>query len=174
MKWKSKSENRYLAMALLLGFLCACNPAPKYVKPPAPTPSAFKETLPPGYKEGAGWKVAEPGDDKIRAKWWELQRSATQRARRAGIDLQPDHCRSGSKFSSGARIGRIRAIRTIANPNSGPRLYELSNVRYRSFLTCTCYHYAEYFYDASRSFVHCRFLASNPKYHRSQCGLGAG
>jgi len=72
MKWKSKSENRCLAMALLLGFLCACNPAPKYVKPPAPTPSAFKETLPPGYKEGAGWKVAEPGDDKIRAKWWEL------------------------------------------------------------------------------------------------------
>jgi NodT family efflux transporter outer membrane factor (OMF) lipoprotein len=65
-------DNRLLALAALIGLLCACNPAPKYARPPAPTPSAFKETLPPGYKEGTGWKVAEPGDDKIRAKWWEL------------------------------------------------------------------------------------------------------
>jgi len=44
--------------------LCACNPAPKYARPPAPTPVA--------YKESAGWKLAQPGDDKIRAKWWEI------------------------------------------------------------------------------------------------------
>src|SRR5690349_24096257 len=67
-----KSRIDKLAIAGLLLLLCACNPAPKYARPPAPTPSAFKETLPPGYKEGAGWKLAEPGDDKIRAKWWEL------------------------------------------------------------------------------------------------------
>src|SRR5690242_2641883 len=67
-----KSRIDKLAIAGLLLLLCACNPAPKYARPPAPTPSAFKETLPPGYKEGAGWKLAQPGDDKIRAKWWEL------------------------------------------------------------------------------------------------------
>jgi NodT family efflux transporter outer membrane factor (OMF) lipoprotein len=71
-----KSRIDRLAIAGLLLLLCACNPAPKYARPPAPTPSAFKETLPPGYKEGAGWKLAEPGDDKIRAKWWEMYNDA--------------------------------------------------------------------------------------------------
>ena len=175
MKWKSKSDNCYLAMALLLGFLCACNPAPKYVKPPAPTPSAFKETLPPGYKEGAGWKVAEPGDDKIRAKWWELYNDPQLNELEEQVSISNQTIAAAEANFRAARALVVSGeIRAISNPNSGPRLYELSNVRYRSFLTCTCYHYAEYFYDASRSFVHCRFLASSPEYHRGQCGLGTG
>ncbi|MGA8025628.1 MAG: efflux transporter outer membrane subunit [Bryobacteraceae bacterium] len=56
-------------LALLLS---ACNPGPKYAKPTAQAPSAFKEAVPAEYKEGAGWKLAEPGDDKIRGKWWEM------------------------------------------------------------------------------------------------------
>ncbi|HWF46400.1 MAG TPA: efflux transporter outer membrane subunit [Bryobacteraceae bacterium] len=55
--------------ALLL--LASCNLAPKYAKPPAPAPIAYKE-VPPDYKEGNGWKLAQPGDDKLRGKWWEL------------------------------------------------------------------------------------------------------
>src|SRR5206468_9793165 len=50
----------------------ACNPAPKYARPPAAAPTAFKEAVPDEYKEGAGWKLAQPGDDKLRGKWWEL------------------------------------------------------------------------------------------------------
>jgi NodT family efflux transporter outer membrane factor (OMF) lipoprotein len=56
---------------LLILLLSACNPAPKYARPPVQTPTAFKE-VPPEFKEGSGWKVAQPGDDKIRAKWWEI------------------------------------------------------------------------------------------------------
>jgi NodT family efflux transporter outer membrane factor (OMF) lipoprotein len=52
-------------------FLNGCNPAPKYARPPAPTPLAYKEA-PPQFKEGIGWKIAQPGDDKIRPKWWEM------------------------------------------------------------------------------------------------------
>lgn len=52
--------------------LCSCNPAPKYAKPPVNTPQAFKESAPDQFKEGQGWKVAQPGDDKIRGKWWEM------------------------------------------------------------------------------------------------------
>jgi NodT family efflux transporter outer membrane factor (OMF) lipoprotein len=55
--------------AILL--LASCNPGPKYAKPPAPAPAAYKET-PPAYKEGSGWKLAQPGDDTLRGKWWEL------------------------------------------------------------------------------------------------------
>ncbi len=59
-------------VALVLGLLSACNPAPKYAKPPAQTPTAFKEAIPQEYKEGTGWKLAQPGDDKIRGNWWEM------------------------------------------------------------------------------------------------------
>lgn len=62
--------------ALLLVALTACNPAPKYAKPPVQTPSAFKET-PDQFKEGNGWKIAQPGDDKIRPKWWEMYNEPT-------------------------------------------------------------------------------------------------
>jgi NodT family efflux transporter outer membrane factor (OMF) lipoprotein len=58
-----------LALSILL---TACNPAPKYARPPAAAPTAFKEAVPQEYKEGAGWKLAQPGDDKIRGKWWDL------------------------------------------------------------------------------------------------------
>ena len=59
-------------IAITLALLTACNPAPKYSKPPTPIPTAYKESAPDQFKEGTGWKVATPGDDKIRPKWWEM------------------------------------------------------------------------------------------------------
>ncbi len=61
-----------LAAVAMLGFLAACNPAPHYVRPSTPAAPAYKETAPAEFKEGKGWKVAQPGDDKIRPKWWEM------------------------------------------------------------------------------------------------------
>ncbi len=58
-------------LALLLS-LAGCNPGPKYAKTPATTPAAFKEAPPDLYKEGEGWKLAQPGDDKLRGNWWEI------------------------------------------------------------------------------------------------------
>ena len=66
-----KVEHIKWALAPALVILSACNPGPKYSRPPAAAPLAYKET-PPEFKEGQGWKLAEPNDDKIRAKWWEL------------------------------------------------------------------------------------------------------
>ena len=63
---------RWLAPAGGLILLSACNPAPRYVKPPVAAPPAFKEAIPQQFKEGTGWKIAEPGDDKIRPSWWEM------------------------------------------------------------------------------------------------------
>jgi len=44
--------------------ISSCTVGPDYVKPETVRPAAFKEA--------AGWKVAEPKDDVIREKWWEL------------------------------------------------------------------------------------------------------
>jgi NodT family efflux transporter outer membrane factor (OMF) lipoprotein len=59
---------------VLLGLtaLSACNPAPHYARPTTPTPPSYKEAPPSEYKEVAGWKIADPSDDKIRPKWWEM------------------------------------------------------------------------------------------------------
>jgi NodT family efflux transporter outer membrane factor (OMF) lipoprotein len=50
----------WLGLALLGG----CSFAPKYRAPSVQTPAAFKEA--------EGWKVAQPRDDVIRGKWWEM------------------------------------------------------------------------------------------------------
>ncbi len=70
MMLKIRSAGAPVAALTLL--LTACNPGPKYAKPPAAAPSTFKEAVPQEYKEGTGWKIAQPGDDKIRGKWWEM------------------------------------------------------------------------------------------------------
>lgn len=46
--------------------LTGCMVGPKYQRPPAPTPAAFKEPPP------AGWKEAQPNDGVLRGKWWEV------------------------------------------------------------------------------------------------------
>ena len=58
-----------IALALMLG---GCMVGPKYKTPTAPVPSAYKETPPASFKEGDGWKTAQPADQTIRGNWWEL------------------------------------------------------------------------------------------------------
>lgn len=63
---------RAVAAGGLFLALCACNPASKYIRPTVPVPAAYKESAPDQFKEGVGWKVASPSDDRIRPKWWEM------------------------------------------------------------------------------------------------------
>ena len=46
--------------------MTSCMVGPKYQRPTAPAPPAFKEAPP------AGWKEAQPNDGVIRGKWWEI------------------------------------------------------------------------------------------------------
>jgi NodT family efflux transporter outer membrane factor (OMF) lipoprotein len=45
---------------------------PKYHTPSAETPAAYKELTPADFKDTDGWKVAQPKDDALRGKWWEI------------------------------------------------------------------------------------------------------
>jgi NodT family efflux transporter outer membrane factor (OMF) lipoprotein len=45
---------------------------PKYHTPTAETPAAYKELTPAEFKDTDGWKVAQPKDDALRGKWWEI------------------------------------------------------------------------------------------------------
>lgn len=68
-----KTETRMTMVALAcLGLFAGCSFAPKYAKPSVQTPAAFKELTPSQSKETDGWKTAEPKDDMIRGRWWEM------------------------------------------------------------------------------------------------------
>jgi NodT family efflux transporter outer membrane factor (OMF) lipoprotein len=55
-----------LGTAGLLLFSNACMIGPKYQRPGAPAPPAFKEEPP------AGWKEAQPNDGALRGEWWKV------------------------------------------------------------------------------------------------------
>jgi NodT family efflux transporter outer membrane factor (OMF) lipoprotein len=66
-----------ICLAVPACFLAGCMLGPKYhtpsaVTPPAQTPPTYKELTPADYKNTDGWKVAQPKDDSLRGKWWEI------------------------------------------------------------------------------------------------------
>ena len=58
-------------VAVLLG---GCRVGPKYVKPAAPAPPAFKESSPTAYTNTSSgtWQPAQPQDAALKGKWWEV------------------------------------------------------------------------------------------------------
>lgn len=51
--------------------IAGCTVGPKYHPPVTQAPPVYKES-PTQFKEGEGWKVAQPGDAMLRGKWWEI------------------------------------------------------------------------------------------------------
>lgn len=56
------------ACALVVG----CTVGPNYKRPTAPVPPAFKELAPPPSIPNGTWKQAQPADQTLRGKWWEI------------------------------------------------------------------------------------------------------
>lgn len=70
MKGRPMKERWILALSLAL-LTSGCMVGPKYSKPPAPVPNAFKEPPPDSFKESKDWKIAQPAAPLLPAKWWE-------------------------------------------------------------------------------------------------------
>ncbi len=62
--WRLRCRSFLAALAGVLMLFAACTVGPNYVRPTT--------TVPPGYKELEGWKVAEPKDHLIRGAWWQI------------------------------------------------------------------------------------------------------
>jgi NodT family efflux transporter outer membrane factor (OMF) lipoprotein len=67
-----KIHNMAISFGLASLLLVGCMVGPKYVKPTTPTAPGFKESPPDSFKESDSWKSAQPDDQTIRGKWWEL------------------------------------------------------------------------------------------------------
>ncbi len=95
------------ATALLGG----CTVGPKYHTPSAPTPAAYKELTPANFPTTDGWKVAQPKDDELRGKWWEIYNDPQLNALEEQIDIsnQSIAAAAASFFSARAMVKEARS-----------------------------------------------------------------
>src|ERR1022692_111343 len=61
-----------VCLAVTLCLLAGCVVGPKYHPTPVETPAAYKELTPTDLQNTDGWKTAQPQDDTLRGKWWEM------------------------------------------------------------------------------------------------------
>ena len=68
----SRSQRAIACLAVTSCLLGGCSVGPKYHTPSTDTPGAYKELTPTDFPSTDGWKVAQPKDDALRGKWWEI------------------------------------------------------------------------------------------------------
>jgi len=90
---------------LALGLAGGCSLAPKNGTPPVETPAAYKEAAAKAAKPAAGWKTAEPKDDIIRGRWWELFGDSTLSGLEAEVNV--------SNQTIGAAFANFQAARAV-------------------------------------------------------------
>ena len=93
---------------------------PNYHLPPAPTP--------PAYKEVGDWKAAEPSDDKLGGKWWEIFQDPQLNALEQQIDVSNQNLKAAfaQYQQSRAVLRQYRADlypTVTANPSAGRTRY---------------------------------------------------
>jgi len=107
--------------ALALLTLSGCMVGPKYATPSAPVSPIFKEPGPSTFKEMDGWKTAQPNDQALRGKWWELFGDAQLNALEDQIDLNNQTLKQAEANFREARAA-IRVSRSSQAPTitTGP------------------------------------------------------
>jgi len=61
-----------VAVLAVAPFLAGCTVGPKYARPSAAAPPAYRELTPENFKDTDGWKQAQPGDANLKGNWWEI------------------------------------------------------------------------------------------------------
>ena len=100
-----------ICLAVTSCLLTGCTVGPKYHTPSADTPAAYKELTPADYKNTEGWKVAEPKDDALRGKWWEIFNDPELNAleEKVNISNQNIAAAAASFFASRALVKEARS-----------------------------------------------------------------
>jgi len=100
----------FVAGSALLA-VAGCNLAPHYDRPEANATGQFKEAVPAEASAAAGWKIAEPRDDALRANWWELYQDPQLNAleARVAISNQTVAAAEANYRAARALVGEARA-----------------------------------------------------------------
>ena len=104
-------QNGLLPLACLTLVITACSVGPKYQRPEARVPPAYKESPPASFKEAEGWKVAQPNDGAPRGQWWEVFGDPELNALEEQVDVSNQTLAVAEAQLRGARaaIGVARA-----------------------------------------------------------------
>ncbi|MDQ1472068.1 MAG: hypothetical protein QOJ99_3548 [Bryobacterales bacterium] len=115
---------KVLPVAGLLVLIAGCSVGPKYVRPSVPVAPLYKETPPASFKEADGWKPAQPGDEAIRGKWWEMFRDSRLNALEEQINVSNQtlkvaearfrQARAAIRFNRAAQFPSISAAPSIS------------------------------------------------------------
>src|SRR6266446_1216311 len=108
-----KSLRPFLAVTLAV-LLSGCEVGPKYVRATAPTSTNFKEQPPESFKEAGQWKTAQPADQTLRGKWWEIfgdpqLKVAEARLREARAAVRFNRAAQFPTISAGPSIDSLHA-----------------------------------------------------------------
>jgi NodT family efflux transporter outer membrane factor (OMF) lipoprotein len=97
-----------LSVSLILG---GCTVGPKYQKPVAQAPQAYKELTPADFSKTDGWKVAQPKDAALHGKWWELFNDPQLNALEEQVNISNQNIKSAtaSYFAARALVKQARA-----------------------------------------------------------------
>jgi NodT family efflux transporter outer membrane factor (OMF) lipoprotein len=123
-----------LALCALL--LNGCTVGPKYARPTAAEPTAYKELTPENFKDTDGWKQAQPADANLKGNWWEIFNDPQLNALEEQVNVSNQNI-AGAAASFLAARALVRQTRaqyypTIsANPaitNSRPSLGQFGGV----------------------------------------------
>jgi NodT family efflux transporter outer membrane factor (OMF) lipoprotein len=84
---------------------------PKYHTPSTDAPPAYKELTPADFKETDGWKVAQPKDDSLKGKWWEIFNDPELNAleEKVNVSNQNIAAAAASFFAARALVKEARA-----------------------------------------------------------------
>jgi NodT family efflux transporter outer membrane factor (OMF) lipoprotein len=108
-------EKRVAEICFTCGLLLlasACAVGPKYRRPSAPVPPAFKEAPPPG------WKEAQPNDAFIRGKWWEIYNDPELNALEEQVSISNQNVLQAEALFHSARDA-VRIARAALFPTIG-------------------------------------------------------
>lgn len=97
----------------------ACMIGPRYQRPAAPASPAFKEELP------AGWKDAQPNDEALRGKWWQVYKDPRLDALEEQVSISNQNVLSAdAQFraaKAAVRVARAGLFPTVTTAPSATR-----------------------------------------------------
>ena len=101
------SKSRLLSVSVIAALLFAgCTVGPKYQRPSAPAPAAYKELTPADYSKTDGWKVAQPQDNVLHGKWWTMFNDPQLNALEEQVNISNQNIQSAmATYMAAARSG---------------------------------------------------------------------
>jgi NodT family efflux transporter outer membrane factor (OMF) lipoprotein len=91
---------------------------PKYQRPPAPMPPAYKESPPANWQEMQGWKPAQPSETAKRGKWWEIYNDPELNALEEQVSISNQNVLAAEaqfrEAKAAVRIARSSLFPTVA------------------------------------------------------------